>query len=111
MVIDICLVTRSRGLRKYNDWHVNVDFFPPQSGKSFLWPDAAVPAVTALEKAAHETLSSDFQKYNQKLRQLVFNLKVSTLLHLFTNTCVNSYEFTYMNVCIHKHVGLLFMRA
>ena len=87
MVIDICLATRSRGLRKYNDWHVNVDFSPPQSGKSFLWPDA----VTALEKAAPETLSSDFQKYNQKLRQLVFNLKVSTLLHLFTNTCVNSY--------------------
>ncbi|KAE8732314.1 hypothetical protein F3Y22_tig00002237pilonHSYRG01639 [Hibiscus syriacus] len=45
-------------------------------GKSFTWPDAAVTAVTALEKASHEALSSDFQKYNQKLRQLEFNLKV-----------------------------------
>lgn len=51
-------------------------FFYLQGGKSFLWPDAAVPAVTALEKASHDSLSSDFQKYNQKLRQLVFNLKV-----------------------------------
>ena len=51
-------------------------FLDLQSGKSFPWPDAAVPAVTALEKASHEALSSDYQKYNQKLRQLVFNLKV-----------------------------------
>ncbi|KAK9983538.1 hypothetical protein SO802_033063 [Lithocarpus litseifolius] len=51
-----------------------------KSCKSFLWPDAAVLAVTALEKAAHETLSSDFQKYNQKLRQLVFNLKNNEVL-------------------------------
>ncbi|XP_022720317.1 uncharacterized protein LOC111278105 [Durio zibethinus] len=50
------------------------------SGKSFPWPDAAVPAVTALEKASHDALSSDFQKYNQKLRQLVFNLKNNPLL-------------------------------
>ncbi|XVE64841.1 hypothetical protein DITRI_Ditri07aG0134400 [Diplodiscus trichospermus] len=49
-------------------------------GKSFLWPDAAVPAVTALEKASHDALSFDFQKYNQKLRQLVFNLKNNPLL-------------------------------
>ncbi|KAA8522407.1 hypothetical protein F0562_013232 [Nyssa sinensis] len=47
---------------------------------SFLWPDAAVPAVTALEKAAHDALSSDFQKYNQKMRQLLFNLKNNALL-------------------------------
>ncbi|PON62872.1 Transcription elongation factor [Parasponia andersonii] len=51
-----------------------------KSGNSFFWPDAAVPAVTALEKASHESLSSDFQKYNQKLRQLVFNLKNNALL-------------------------------
>ncbi|XP_057800103.1 uncharacterized protein LOC131015702 isoform X2 [Salvia miltiorrhiza] len=42
---------------------------------SFDWPDAAVTAVAALEKAAHEALSADFQKYNQKMRQLAFNLK------------------------------------
>ncbi|KAK9276313.1 hypothetical protein L1049_005844 [Liquidambar formosana] len=47
---------------------------------SLLWPDAAVPAVTALEQASHDALSSDFQKYNQKMRQLVFNLKNNALL-------------------------------
>ena len=47
-----------------------------QNGKSFIWPDTAIAAVTALEKASHDTLSLDFQKYNQKLRQLLFNLKV-----------------------------------
>ncbi|XP_030538160.1 uncharacterized protein LOC115746507 [Rhodamnia argentea] len=45
-----------------------------------IWPDAAVSAVTALEKASHQTFSSDFQKYNQKLRQLLFNLKNNALL-------------------------------
>ncbi|KAL3609905.1 hypothetical protein D5086_000925 [Populus alba] len=48
--------------------------------KSFPWPEAAVPAVSALEKASHDALSSDFQKYNQKLRQLVFNLKNNAFL-------------------------------
>ncbi|THG08944.1 hypothetical protein TEA_019842 [Camellia sinensis var. sinensis] len=42
--------------------------------------DAAVPAVTALERASHDALSSDFQKYNQKIKQLVFNLKSNSLL-------------------------------
>ena len=48
-----------------------------QAGLSFRWPDAAVPAIAALEKASHEAHSSDFQKYNQKMRQLTFNLKVA----------------------------------
>ncbi|CAJ1937432.1 unnamed protein product [Sphenostylis stenocarpa] len=48
--------------------------------KSFVWPDVAVPAVVALEKASHDTFSSDYQKYNQKLRQLVFNLKNNAIL-------------------------------
>ncbi|KAJ4712068.1 bromo-adjacent-likey (BAH) domain-containing protein [Melia azedarach] len=48
--------------------------------KSFIWPDTAVSAVTALERASHDALSSDFQKYNQKLRQLVFNLKNNAVL-------------------------------
>ncbi|XP_052210351.1 uncharacterized protein LOC127813430 [Diospyros lotus] len=47
---------------------------------TFVWPDSAVPAVTALEKASHAALSTDFQKYNQKMRQLVFNLKNNALL-------------------------------
>ncbi|XP_052209863.1 uncharacterized protein LOC127813127 isoform X2 [Diospyros lotus] len=47
---------------------------------TFVWPDSAVPAVTALEKASHDALSTDFQKYNQKMRQLVFNLKNNALL-------------------------------
>ncbi|CAK8579196.1 unnamed protein product [Lathyrus sativus] len=48
--------------------------------KSFIWPDAAVPAVVALENALHDTLSSDSQKYSQKLRQLAFNLKINPFL-------------------------------
>lgn len=58
---------------------VFLDYF---QGDKFRWPDSAVPAVVALEKAAHETLSCDFQKYNQKMRQLTFNLKVSTFFLL-----------------------------
>ncbi|KAI7741563.1 hypothetical protein M8C21_006331, partial [Ambrosia artemisiifolia] len=45
-----------------------------------VWPDDAVRAVAALEQASHESLSSDFLKYNQKLRQLVFNLKKNAQL-------------------------------
>uniref|UniRef100_A0A1D1Y1U5 Protein polybromo-1 n=1 Tax=Anthurium amnicola TaxID=1678845 RepID=A0A1D1Y1U5_9ARAE len=50
------------------------------NGENLIWPDVAVPAITALEKAAHEALGSDFQKYNQKMRQLDFNLKNNALL-------------------------------
>ncbi|KAG8382229.1 hypothetical protein BUALT_Bualt05G0055100 [Buddleja alternifolia] len=52
----------------------------PKGEVSFDWPDAAVPAIIALEKAAHDALSSDFQKYNQKMRQLAFNLKSNAAL-------------------------------
>ncbi|KAK7307859.1 hypothetical protein VNO77_41283 [Canavalia gladiata] len=51
-----------------------------KSSKSFIWPDAAVSAVVALEKASHDALSSDSTKYNQKLRQLDFNLKKNAVL-------------------------------
>ncbi|GMJ10953.1 BAH domain-containing transcriptional regulator 1, ASI1-Immunoprecipitated Protein 3 [Hibiscus trionum] len=47
--------------------------------KSFQWPDAAVSAVTALEKASYDAFSPDM-KYNQKLRQLMFNLKNNSFL-------------------------------
>ncbi|WOK94864.1 hypothetical protein Cni_G03569 [Canna indica] len=45
------------------------------AAESVHWPDAAVRAIAGLEKATHETLGADFQKYNQKMRQLDFNLK------------------------------------
>ncbi|KAJ4980923.1 hypothetical protein NE237_031760 [Protea cynaroides] len=48
--------------------------------EAIRWPDAAVSAVTALERVSHETLGSDFTKYNQKMRQLVFNLKTNATL-------------------------------
>ena len=48
-------------------------------GSPPLWPDDAVRAVAALEQASHESLSSDYQKYNQKMRQLCFNLKVNMI--------------------------------
>ncbi|PQP99973.1 uncharacterized protein Pyn_25641 [Prunus yedoensis var. nudiflora] len=51
-----------------------------KSGKSFHWPDDAVRAVTSLEKASHESLSSDSTKYNQKLRQLWFNIQRNSFL-------------------------------
>ncbi|KAL0327779.1 UNVERIFIED_CONTAM: hypothetical protein Sangu_1855900 [Sesamum angustifolium] len=38
----------------------------PKDDVSFDWPDAAVPAIAALEKAAHDALSADFQKYKPK---------------------------------------------
>ncbi|KAG1361312.1 hypothetical protein COCNU_09G007750 [Cocos nucifera] len=50
------------------------------SAGRICWPDDAVPAITALERATHETLGSDFQKYNQKMRQLDFNLKNNVML-------------------------------
>lgn len=49
-------------------------------GTNPVWPDDAVVAVAALEKASHESLSSDYQKYNQKMRQLSFNLKKNAQL-------------------------------
>ncbi|CAJ2676581.1 unnamed protein product [Trifolium pratense] len=51
-----------------------------KNSKSFVWPDVAVRAVVALEKASHDTFSSDYQKYSQKLRQLAFNLKNNAFL-------------------------------
>ncbi|KAJ4951720.1 hypothetical protein NE237_028552 [Protea cynaroides] len=48
--------------------------------EAMRWPDAGVSAVTALERVSHETLASDFTKYNQKMRQLVFNLKSNAML-------------------------------
>ncbi|KAM3321755.1 hypothetical protein P3S67_002906 [Capsicum chacoense] len=60
--------------------HVNESLDNSADGDVFRWPDSVVPAVVSLEKAAHEVLSSDFQKYNQKMRQLTFNLKNTSLL-------------------------------
>lgn len=49
-------------------------------GTNFVWPDDVVSSVTNLEKVAHEVLSSDYTKYNQKMRQLLFNLKNNSVL-------------------------------
>ncbi|PUZ56401.1 hypothetical protein GQ55_5G295700 [Panicum hallii var. hallii] len=43
-------------------------------------PDVVVPIMVALERSAYEALGNDFLKYNQKLRQLVFNIKNSSKL-------------------------------
>ncbi|XP_058732015.1 uncharacterized protein LOC131603634 [Vicia villosa] len=51
-----------------------------KDSKSFIWPDVAVPAVVALEKASHEAFPSDSQRYSQKLRQLAFNLESNAFL-------------------------------
>ncbi|KAM0942064.1 putative BAH domain, transcription elongation factor S-II, central domain-containing protein [Dioscorea sansibarensis] len=49
-----------------------------ENGNGFgriCWPDTAVSAIVALEKASFDAFYSDFHKYNQKMRQLDFNLK------------------------------------
>ncbi|KAL1532715.1 hypothetical protein AAHA92_32689 [Salvia divinorum] len=58
---------------------------PDQSNEFPKKGDAAVVCVVALEKAAHEALCSDFQKYNQKMRQLAFNLKNAVLARRLLN--------------------------
>ncbi|KAH9301640.1 hypothetical protein KI387_013223, partial [Taxus chinensis] len=47
---------------------------------NIVWPEAAVVAISALEKAAYESLGSDNHKYNLKMRQLEFNLKNNAIL-------------------------------
>ncbi|XP_016441599.1 ASI1-immunoprecipitated protein 3 isoform X1 [Nicotiana tabacum] len=80
---DVTDLTGNAGSAK----HVNESVDDGSNGDKFRWPDSAVPAVVALEKAAHEALSYDFQKYNQKMRQLTFNLKNnSSLSKTFQNS-------------------------
>jgi hypothetical protein len=69
--------------------------------KSFLRPDAAVPAVTALERTAHEMFSSDL-KYNQKMRSMVFNLKVCRL-----RLCVCIQKLLCVRACMHAFTNML----
>ncbi|XP_056850359.1 uncharacterized protein LOC108824893 [Raphanus sativus] len=52
----------------------------PLKHESFLWPDAAVSPVCALELALYVSLASDYSKYNQRIRTLAFNLKNTALL-------------------------------
>ncbi|XP_050378707.1 uncharacterized protein LOC126796008 [Argentina anserina] len=51
-----------------------------KGGKPFHWPDDAVRAAVSLEKASHDSLSSDFQKYNQKVRSLHYNISRQPVL-------------------------------
>ncbi|KAF5198803.1 bromo-adjacent-like protein [Thalictrum thalictroides] len=44
-----------------------------QDGEKIHWPDAVVPVVVSLVKTAHDTF--DFQKFNQKMRKMAFNLR------------------------------------
>jgi hypothetical protein len=53
--------------------------FNQDNEKSYA-PDVVVQIMVALERSAYEALGNDFLKYNQKLRQLVFNIKVCMLL-------------------------------
>ncbi|KAK9079652.1 hypothetical protein SSX86_001325 [Deinandra increscens subsp. villosa] len=50
------------------------------TGTPPVWPDDAVRVVAALEQASHDSFSPDFQKYNQKMRQLFFNFKKNAQL-------------------------------
>lgn len=66
-VVSICCISPQIHVRQLGGF---------QGDAKLQWPDSAVSAATALEKACNEALGSDFQKYNQKMRQLCFNLKV-----------------------------------
>ncbi|CAL4963398.1 unnamed protein product [Urochloa decumbens] len=50
------------------------DVVSADNEKSYA-PDVVVPIMVALETSVFEALSNDFQKYNQKMRQLQFNIK------------------------------------
>ncbi|KAM0850186.1 hypothetical protein ACQ4PT_053247 [Festuca glaucescens] len=43
-------------------------------------PDVVVSIMASLERATYEAFPSDFQKYNQKMRKLEFNIKNSPVL-------------------------------
>jgi hypothetical protein len=53
-----------------------------QGAGSLAWPEvatAAMAVVRALEQLSHDSLGTDLHKYNLKMRQLDFNVKVSRL--------------------------------
>jgi hypothetical protein len=53
-----------------------------QGEGSLAWPEVATTAmavVRALEHLSHDSLGTDLHKYNLKMRQLDFNVKVSKL--------------------------------
>lgn len=54
-------------------------FFDQDKNESYAL-DVAIPIIVALERSAYEALGSDSRKYNQKLRQLCYNIKVSFFL-------------------------------
>ncbi|KAL6884544.1 hypothetical protein ACP4OV_010480 [Aristida adscensionis] len=56
-----------------NDSSAN-DVGSADNEKSYVLDDV-VPIMVALERSAYEALGNDFGKYNQKLRQLWFNIK------------------------------------
>lgn len=75
-------------------------YLKPENGherKDLQWPDAAVAAVATLEKVSHEALSLDFQKYNQKMRQLSFNLAVRfhIVSHFYTSVILHLSQFNH----------------
>ena len=67
--------------------------FNQDNEKSYA-PDVVVPIMVALERSAYEALGNDFLKYNQKLRQLVFNIKVCMFLSWDTIT-LDAYLLSY----------------
>lgn len=53
-------------------------FFAQGEGR-LAWPEvasAAVQVVSSLERLSYDSLGSDLHKYNLKMRQLDFNVKV-----------------------------------
>ncbi len=61
-----------------------------QGEGSLAWPEVATTAmavVRALEQLSHDSLGTDLHKYNLKMRQLDFNVKVSSFVILIKHSC------------------------
>ncbi|XP_077223285.1 bromo-adjacent homology (BAH) domain-containing protein isoform X2 [Tasmannia lanceolata] len=74
------LVDNSATCKSSSDMADNSQEKSLKDSGNICWPDTAVTAVVALEEASHVALGIDFQKYNQKMRQLNYNLSKNELL-------------------------------
>jgi hypothetical protein len=64
-----------------------------QGEGDLAWPEIATTAVevaSALERLSHDSLGNDLHKYNLKMRQLDFNVKVISHSYLYNSPALSS---------------------
>jgi hypothetical protein len=54
-----------------------------QDNENSYPPDVVVSIMASLERATYDAFPSDFQKYNQKMRKLEFNIRVCSIQIFF----------------------------